>query len=160
MYRLGEAQRCCDEASGLLNAHREPTPIQIALLANRASLRLTKGRYAEAKRPFRNAESHASASLNVNNRWLISAYPGLAGVVLKTRRYSAALRFSERALVVIQRSPDNENRDDALFLMARIAAQRGKTTDAESYCERALNAWERSVGLSHPNYVSGLAGLT
>lgn len=155
-YRLKEADRCYAGAMSILDVH-EASAIRIVVYGNLAGLRLKQGRYTEAERFFRNAQQLASAGVSDDRSALARIYNGLAEVSLKTRRYADATRFAERGMA--ETFPDQESRGDALFLLARIAAEQGSMAEAESLLHRAVDAWDVSVGTGHPSYASGLAGL-
>jgi tetratricopeptide (TPR) repeat protein len=157
--RLTEAARCYSEAIAILKGGGHSNSNLLVAFRNLAGLRVMQARYSDAQKLYRDALELAVSEFGDNSSETASICNGLADTFLATRRYREARQFSERALALLETSPYDANKAVSLFILSKVAWQRGAKDEAESWLRRAVSAWETSVGVGHPSYASGLASL-
>ncbi len=157
--RLPEAARCYTEAIALLKARGGSNSNLLVVLGNLAGLRLAQNRYSEAEKLYRDALEVAASEFGNDSPEAATICNGLAETFLGARRYREAREFSERAMAILETSGSDSNKAISLFILSKVAWQRGAKEEAESWLRRAVVAWRTSVGAAHPSYASGLASL-
>ena len=157
--RLPEAARCYREAIAILKARSESNSNLLVALGNLAGLRLAQNRYSEAEKLYRDALEVVVSEFGNDSPEAAIICNGLAETFLGARRCREAREFSERALAILETSGSDANKAVSLFILSKVAWQRGAKEEAESWLRRAIGAWRISVGVGHPSYASGLASL-
>ena len=129
--RLPEAARCYTEAIAILKARGESNSNLSVALRNLAGLRLEQTRYSEAEKLYRDALEVAVSEFGNGSPEAAIVCNGLADTFLGARRYRAARELSERALAILETSGSDTDKAVSLFILSKVAWQRGAKEEAE-----------------------------
>jgi tetratricopeptide (TPR) repeat protein len=157
--RLIEAERAYRESISIWNVLGSSNPKMGITLSNLAGLRLAQGRPSDAEKLYVQAEKILVVKRGAQSAEAAAVFCGLADVYWETGGYAKARLLGERALSILEPTPDNPQLGVALFILAKTAWKQSRDEDAEQMLRRAIEVWRTTLGPLHPTVLSALVSL-